>query len=219
MTDGDPTHVPAALPTGGDTRSELRKRGRPAKLTDELTQTVYKLVAGGNYIEVAAASVGVSRETLFRWLREGARLRAKLDAFATDEEADAYLNTLTDHEVAQADFSHSMEKAQAEAETVDVLYIRKAAKDHWQAAMTRLERRHPKRWGRREQVEVSGQLDGVRVEADNPQAAVDASKALQDARASELACDLLEHLAGDTEQPTEGEDDDGQPDTNTTADE
>lgn len=197
----------------GDTTEARKRRGRPPVLTEALTNQVAQLVAAGNYAEVAAASVGISRSTLFLWLREGARIRTKLEAFDTDEAYDQAWDALTPHEQAQADFSVAIEKANAEWETVAVLRVNKAGADGaWQADMTRLERRKPKQWGRREAVEVSGQLDGVRIEADNPQAAVTASKALQDARASELACDLVQHLAGET--PTEG-DDDGQHDTAT----
>lgn len=173
-----------------------RRVGRPPLLDADLTKRVADIVRGGNYIETAAATVGISRSTLHLWLRDGARIRRSLETL-DDAAYDEAVDALTDHELAVAEFSDTVEKAAAESETIDVLTVRAAAKDHWQAAMTRLERRHPKRWGRREAVEVSGQLDGVRVDAQDPQQAADASKALQSARTRELAADLIEQLAND----------------------
>lgn len=185
--------LPLAAPTGAG----ARRIGRPPVLDSDVTRRVVEVVRAGNYAEVAAASVGISGSTFRAWLREGARIRRVLEPL--DEEAyDAAVDDLTEHQLQQAEFSAAVEKAMADSEVIDVLNVRKAAADHWQAAMTRLERRHPQRWGRREAVEVTGQLDGVHVAAASPEAAIDASRALQDARASALACDLLEQLAGET---------------------
>lgn len=195
------------MTTGDDTPKRI---GRPPLLNKELTKRVADIVRGGNYIETAAATVGISRSTLHLWLRDGARIRRSLEAL-DDKAYDLAVDLLTDHELSVAEFSDTVEKAAAESETIDVLTVRAAAKDHWQAAMTRLERRHPKRWGRREAVEVSGQLDGVQVQTDNPTTAVDASKALHDERGRQMAADLIEHLAG-TEPTTNNDDDDGDDD-------
>lgn len=185
------------LPLAGDTGAAAHRRpGRPPILDADLTKRVADIVRGGNYAEVAAASVGISKDTFYRWLREGARIRRVLEPL-DDDAYDAAVDDLTDHEFQQALFSDAVEKAMADSEVIDVLNVRKAAGDHWQAAMTRLERRHPHRWGRREALEVSGQLDGVHVNAETPEKAVEASRVLRDERASALACDLLEALAGD----------------------
>lgn len=114
-------------------------RGRPTKLTPAVADRVVELVRGGNYVEVAAAAVGVARSTVFDWMRRGAR--GKRGAYR--------------------DFSVAIEKAQAEAEMGLLGLIDKAAdKGVWTAAAWRLERMHPERWGRPtrpEPQEVSGQ--------------------------------------------------------------
>jgi hypothetical protein len=51
----------------------------------------------------------------------------------------------------------------AEAEMRDVALIAQAAKENWQAAAWRLERKYPARWGRKTQHEVTGK-DGKPVE-------------------------------------------------------
>lgn len=179
-----------------DDATQPRRVGRPPLLDEALIKRIGDIVRGGNYIETAAASVGIHRTTLHAWMREGAVIRRALDPIDGDDEYEAAFEALDERDQMKAQFSYTLEKAAAESETIDVLYVRSAAKDHWQAAMTRLERRHPKRWGRREAVEVSGQLDGVRIDADTPAEAVAASTALQSARARDAAADLIEALAG-----------------------
>lgn len=102
--------------------------GRPTKLTPEMQRRVADLVRAGNYVETAAACSGISKDTLYRWLKRGARARSGI----------------------YRDFAEAVEKAQAESEARDVTLIATAARDQWQAAAWRLERKFPERWGRRE---------------------------------------------------------------------
>lgn len=99
-------------------------------------------VKAGNYIETAAAWAGISKDTLYNWLKKGARSRrGKFRAFA-----------------------EAMEKAQAEAEMRDIQTIGQAAlSGNWQASAWRLERKFPKKWGRVDRSEVTGK-DGGPVE-------------------------------------------------------
>ena len=123
----------------------MTKRGRPTgsnKLTPELQQKIVDAIRMGNYIETAAAFSGISKDTLYRWLRQGRE--AKRGKFRN--------------------FSDAVEKALAESEMRDVAVIATAAKENWQAAAWRLERKFPERWGRRQkvdaQLEHSGQVSG-----------------------------------------------------------
>ncbi|GGA31944.1 hypothetical protein GCM10007416_00600 [Kroppenstedtia guangzhouensis] len=115
---------------------------RPEKLTPELQQKVVDAIRMGNYIETAAAFSGISKDTLYRWLKQGRR--AKRGKYR--------------------EFSDAVEKALAESEMRDVAVIATAAKENWQAAAWRLERKFPDRWGRRQkvdaQLEHSGQVSG-----------------------------------------------------------
>ena len=114
--------------------------GRPTKLTPELQEKIVTAVRGGNYIETAAAYAGVSKDTLYAWLKRGARATHPNSPYRR--------------------FSDAIEKALAEAEMRDVLIIGKAAEEQWQAAAWRLERKFADRWGRQVQVkqELSGQV-------------------------------------------------------------
>lgn len=50
--------------------------GRPTKLTDKLIEEIASAVRSAQFVEVAAAMVGVHKETLYAWLRRGAEARA-----------------------------------------------------------------------------------------------------------------------------------------------
>lgn len=115
--------------------------GRHSIFTPELGQKIVKLIEAGNYVETAAAAVGVSKDTFYRWLKKGAR-QAR-NGKQTDLSA----------------WSERMQHAAARSEAADVLRISAAAKRHWQAAAWRLERKSPERWGRR-RVEVTGPAGG-----------------------------------------------------------
>lgn len=134
--------------------------GRPDKLTEERGRRIVNLIAAGNYVETAAAACGVSKVTLYDWLKRGAR--AKAGKFR--------------------DFSDAVAEATARAEARDLLAIDRAAAGHdvvkttrkvgsdktveetttttresdWRAAAWRLERKYPDRWGRIDKTEISG---------------------------------------------------------------
>lgn len=111
-----------------------KKNGRPTKMTPELQDAIVTAIRAGNYVEVAAAHVGISRECLYNWMREGAR----------------------HPEGPLGSFSDAVKKAMASSEVRDVALVGQAAATQWQAAAWRLERKHPERWGRKERIELSG---------------------------------------------------------------
>lgn len=127
--------------------------GRPPKISEDVIAAVYLMVQGGNYIESAAAFVGVDKTTLYEWLRVGARIRIELPP-AWDEDGepiadfgDAF-SVLTPKQQLCWEFSHSIQRALAEAEVRDLGIIGAAAKAGvWQAAAWRLQRRNPGRYG------------------------------------------------------------------------
>jgi hypothetical protein len=120
-----------------------KKSGRPTIFTPELGDQIVKLVAAGNYMETAASAAGISKDTLFAWLKKGARDRR------------------ANKDTPLARFSDSVKKADAQAEARDVLTIEAASKKNWQAAAWRLERKHGDRWGRTTQsIEISGKHGG-----------------------------------------------------------
>ncbi len=102
--------------------------GRPTKLTRKIIDDIVIGLRTGNYLETAAAYVGVSKQTLFNWLKRGARGQEKVCI----------------------EFLDSVKKAQAESEMRDIATIVAASKTTWQAAAWRLERKHPAKWGRKD---------------------------------------------------------------------
>ncbi|KAA0888713.1 hypothetical protein [Oryzomonas rubra] len=101
--------------------------GRPTKFNQDVADKIIAAIRNGNYMDVAAAFGGITKETLYAWMREGAsKTKGPM------------------HE-----FSDSVRKALADAEATDLALIRKAALDGaWQAAAWRLERRFKSRWGK-----------------------------------------------------------------------
>jgi transposase len=103
-----------------------RRPGRPSKLSDDAIAQLEQLIRAGTTIDVAAAAIGVSRGTLYRWLKQGEKARAG---------------------TAARELRDRVERARAESESVLVARIgQAAAKGSWQAAAWLLERRWPERW-------------------------------------------------------------------------
>lgn len=119
---------------------------RPTKLTPEIQEKICNAIRAGNYIETAAAYSGVAKSTVFDWMRRGAREKERVGKNTRAR--------IRKKEVPYVEFSDAVEKALADAEVIDVDIIRRAAKENWQAAAWRLERKFPDRWGRREKVEA-----------------------------------------------------------------
>lgn len=118
--------------------TQTRKTGgRPYKFSLEIQDLICGLLERGNYLETAAACAGISKDTLFRWLKAGAR------------ESKGPLRG----------FSDSVKRAMAKSEASDVDLIGRAALENWQAAAWRLERKYPERWGRRDRMTLAGDPD------------------------------------------------------------
>lgn len=133
------------------TLKEYRGRyGRPTLLTPELRDKICNFVRIGSYIETAVAAAGLSKETFYAWLKDSAHLHTlKRNALENGQPFEP-----TDDELALMEFSDALEKAMAESELADVAVVKQAAANgEWQAAAWRLERKFPKKWGRRYIVE------------------------------------------------------------------
>lgn len=113
--------------------------GRPAKLTPEAQAVIVEAISEGNYYEAAAALAGVNAGTMRRWLEKGET--------ATSGQYRAFRAAVLEAE------------AQAEAEMVRLW--RAQVPDNWQAARDFLARRHPERWGPKERLDVSADLQGT----------------------------------------------------------
>jgi transposase len=111
--------------------------GRRTKLTPDLQSKICSVLQVGNYIETAAAYAGVSKTTLYKWLKRGRR-----------EQSGQY-----------TDFVAAVEQALAHSEVDAIAHITKAGHENWQALAWRLERRFPAKWGKREKLTQNVTVD------------------------------------------------------------
>lgn len=117
-------------------------KGSTPKLTLELIESIALPIRHGAYVETAVALAGVSRDTFYRWLKQG-----------NGESGDKLTRLLSD----------TVKKAMAEAEVRDIAVIDRAAQEgEWTAAAWRLERKFPDRWGRQARVHLETQAQDTR---------------------------------------------------------
>jgi transposase len=105
--------------------------GRKSILSESLTDDLVRLLAAGNYLEIALDAIGLGRSTFYEWLERG-----ELDEGGAKKD-EAYRK-----------FRERIEKARAEGEARNVTVVAAAAAEDWKAAAWMLERQFPERWGR-----------------------------------------------------------------------
>ena len=140
---------------------------RPSKLTDEVQENICNWLKLGYYQEDAAIMAGISPSTYYEWMKKGDSERIALesgeDALALPEHPlPAPEEEPNEIEVVYRfmEFSEAVKKARAEAEGAHIRNIRKAADNEvWQASAWFLERSHPKKWGKRSQLDVIAEND------------------------------------------------------------
>ena len=118
----------------------IDKGGRPTRISPEIQEKIVTAIKAGNYAEVSARYAGIGKTTFYRWMKRGRA--AKSGQFR--------------------EFWDAIKDAEAHAEVTAVASIRSAWGDQWTSAMTWLERKNWKRWGRKDklQSEVSGPKGG-----------------------------------------------------------
>lgn len=126
--------APKRHPSNGP-RDLARKSGE-TMYTHQLAERIIGFIRAGGYVTQAAGAAGISPQTFYNWLRRGAR----------GEEPFTFL-------------VEGVEKAKDEAELRFVAIIAKAAETQWQAAAWWLERTRPRRFGRRDALDVSVESD------------------------------------------------------------
>lgn len=124
------------------------KGGRLSLLTPELQARVCDYLSYGNFLETAAAAVGVDQSTLRRWLKRGRREMQRLQ-LSPDGEVDP-------NELIYLNFCKAVDRAEAEAEVDGLKMLHAHSYDDWRAVAWRLERKAFGRWGRRQAIEHSG---------------------------------------------------------------
>ena len=120
-----------------------------SKLTKELIEKAVKIVERGNYYKVAIDVLGISEHTWYEWMRQG------------EVDTNKGVNSL------MAQFFQSIKKAEATAIDRNLSIIQKAAMEgNWQASAWYLERKYPEQWGKRDNVNLTTDKDGFRIEVE-----------------------------------------------------
>jgi hypothetical protein len=117
--------------------------GRPSALTPENAAIILEHVRRGNYREVAAQAVGIAPLTFRRWIDQG-----EIDIEAGD--------VTTCHAI----FCTAVKSAEAQAE-INMLAEVTGRRSDWQRFAWILERKAYKRWGKRQQIEMTGANGGA----------------------------------------------------------
>ena len=114
------------------------ERGRPSKLTAEVTDKLVKAISQGNYYDAACSYAGIAYSTFREWMNRGEQ-----------EDGTEY-----------SDFMEAIKKAESAAELRLVQEWQKHIPNNWQAIATFMERRYPDKWGRRERrdINISGEM-------------------------------------------------------------
>lgn len=174
-------------------RPKTKIMGRPIKLNDEVREKIVQIVRAGNYIETAAAYAGVSKDSLYGWMRRGEREKVRL---ANGEKPSG-------KEQIFVAFVDAISIALAESEARDVAIIGRAAESAWQASAWRLERKFPDRWGRKDRIEHAG-VDGKAIQVEQ---AIETTVNVKDLTDEQLR--LLLSVVGKTADPVGAEIDRG----------
>ncbi len=159
------------------TRS-TKPNGRPigsTKLNQRIQDTIVTAVRHGNYLETAAALAGIHRDTLYTWIRKGvtAKTEDKFKAFSDMlSRAMAQSETEAVAAINEAGMGHPVTRYRTAKKPLiengrpvldddgKPVYIEEIIEEStvetdWRALAWRLERRFPRRWGRREYLETS----------------------------------------------------------------
>lgn len=132
---------------------------RPSKLEPDLQTRIVSLLRAGNYVETAVQACGITPRTHYDWMAKGelvgdvdpaelkgaaltaAARRLELPAKMTAAEKRARLAALYG-------YREAVLNALAEAESIAVTHLAKAAKGDWRAAAWWLERAFPERFAK-----------------------------------------------------------------------
>ena len=140
---------------------------RPSKLTPEVQENICNWLKLGYYQEDAAIMAGISPSTYYEWMKKGESERVALESgedmlALPDTSLPAPEDGTPEVELVFPfmEFSEAVKKARAEAEGAHIKNIRKAADNGvWQASAWFLERSHPKKWGKRSQLDLVAEND------------------------------------------------------------
>lgn len=138
-------------------------KGSSPKLTEDLIEEISLLLRRGSYIETAVAACGISKDTFYRWLKDGKNessdsLQKKLSDAVMKSLADAEVRDL---EVIDKAALGTPDKIATDSEGNLILDANRnpvieeyGLPPNWRVSAWRLERRFPDRWGRKAKIEM-----------------------------------------------------------------
>jgi hypothetical protein len=118
---------------------------------------------------------GIHKSTLYDWLRRGSRCTSGI----------------------YRSFSDAVGQALADSELKSLHQIDEAANFHWQAAAWRLERRFPRRWGRKQYVAAEARVEIHRRREE-------ARRIMKDPETREMAIRLFERISETSDRDGSG---------------
>ena len=133
--------------------------GRKTKLNPELHERIVSYVKAGAYIETAAAAAGISKVTLYDWLKRGAReQQGPFHDFARDIEdaqaQDEIRSVVGIERIAGAPSTRSVPCPSCKAP----VSVQLPTAVQLNALTWKLERKYPERYGNRLRLDHEGQL-------------------------------------------------------------
>lgn len=137
--------------------------GRKTKLTKDLMQEAERLLKLGVYTNVVCDYLGIHRSTWYRWIEDG-------------EEAKIGL---------KREFCDMVVRAESHAEIRNLKIIQLEAENgNWNAARWFLEHKFPKRWGNRQELNLTGEVtQKVRNEVDLSKLSIEEIETLRELHA------------------------------------
>jgi hypothetical protein len=151
----------------------------PDKLmNDDLINEFINYIKVGNYVNTACAAVGIGEATYYKWMRTGLEVEEVVSAHKDEEDLRARME--------EGELVLGFNVIQVRSWNVRREMVRSQMPNQWAAAMTFLERRHPGKWKRREQIDI-GQDEQV--------TGIDESLLLQDPKAVKMLHEALEMAA------------------------
>ncbi len=147
-------------------------------LTPVIHKTIVDLVSAGNFLNTAVQASGISYGTFSNWMRKASVMNQEHMTRKEALEIKPYVALMND-----------IQAAAAKAETDRVGIIDKASKNgQWTGAAWWLERRFPKRWGKRQLVQHEGKIEHNHAVA---------QKIISDKSATRKAIDIFESVTSD----------------------
>lgn len=130
-----------------------RRRGRPSKLTPEVSTRFFQALRAGNYYKACCSYAGISEQTFRNWMIRGT---AELERVAESSRRSVRVR-----EQPYAEFVRDVEVAEAEAEVRMVAQWQTHMPTTWQACRDFLARRFPERWAQQKlAVDVNARVSG-----------------------------------------------------------